>query len=548
MKRFLCILLCLMIAAPCAFAAEDITLPFKFEHQYAKNGVKGTVSITASGVADWLDVLLPFTASKIQVRLIGEPQGDYDIPGDDDWQLKLYVEDEQEAAHGTTYIYGVDNQVYLSSELLPDTILTLPIDDANIPLNLIKGQLVDVLLDIDPMDMTQTEAGENATIYTALAGLGRISDEEYETLWAPVLEKYETELDMWLTAYGTEPVIAGSAGAMTMKTSYVIPVADLKTEAKKIIAMILYDYDLQTLLKPHFTPEQQATYLNPALGYFYEACIDLIELDGDIVLEREMTALGETIGMSISLPMPAMPDEIISTLNTSAENLLELPYSDAFSGISRLVINQAGDDMKIMLHSNKRTLTLAINDTLSNAESASYKGFMTIEPADGLDEPRLSAAFACKTSHVIWQDETGNLHDDTGVALSIEPDPAFIEQAISENAAYIDFDPLSIDLSTDFYSKTESMESSTRVTITCALKLPDADVNVKASLRTTAAWPMENLPTSGAENLLTLSDDRKADLLSKLLINTITTMSSLSAPAAPTAAPAPEGPTELPLP
>ena len=75
MKRFLCILLCLLLAAPAAMA--DTYTPTKlFRQQFVTGGndLRGTVSLTVSGVAEWLDVLMPFTASKLQVRIIGERQ------------------------------------------------------------------------------------------------------------------------------------------------------------------------------------------------------------------------------------------------------------------------------------------------------------------------------------------------------------------------------------------------------------------------------------------------------------------------------------------
>ena len=53
MKRFLCILMCLMLLIPAAMA-EEMTPTKRFRQQFVVggNGMRGTVSLTASGVAE----------------------------------------------------------------------------------------------------------------------------------------------------------------------------------------------------------------------------------------------------------------------------------------------------------------------------------------------------------------------------------------------------------------------------------------------------------------------------------------------------------------
>ena len=125
MKRFLCILLCLLLAAPAAFA-DNYTPTKLFRQQFITggNGLRGTVSVTASGVADWLDLLVPFAGTKLQVRIIGERQGSESalVTDDEDWQVKLWAKDAQGGQQGMTRFFGSPEGILMESELLPDVL------------------------------------------------------------------------------------------------------------------------------------------------------------------------------------------------------------------------------------------------------------------------------------------------------------------------------------------------------------------------------------------------------------------------------------------
>lgn len=534
MKKFLCLLLCLTLFASAALAAE-VSPTKKFRNQFITggNGIKGTVSLTASGMADWLEYLLPFTASEMQVRIIGEAHGKYTEtnPDDDDWQVQLYAEDAQGTPHANTYVYGDPNAIYISSELLPDAVLMLPAEDAHIPYGIVDGELASLFLALDPLGLLTAEQDGNTPVYSALANLSQINEEEWADQWVPVLEKYYTDMDMWLAAYGAAPVIGGSTGTMTMKSSYTIPGDDVKAKAKEIIGMMVYDYDLQALLDEHFSLAQKTMYLNPALVYFYEACIDALPLNGNIVLEREMTAMGETIGMSFSLPLPQMPDELTRPAGEFLANCFSLPYTDVLADIDRISFSQSGGDISISVSSPQRTISFIIDETVTSAEAANLEGFVRINPAVGSNEAPLSASFSYKTSHVMWSDENEALHDDTTYALSIAPDLSLLDDDDPFRGIYVDFAPISIELSLNYYTKTERIESATRLQIAGKAQLPDAEIGVEADLRTASKWDMADLPTAGAENLLTMSDVRKNELLKALVENAVSAMIGMSKPA-----------------
>lgn len=539
MKRFLCMLICSMLLASTAFAADEITLPEKFRHQFATkgNGLRGTASITASGVADWLDMLLPLTAAPINVRLIGVAQGEIEIPGDEEWQLKLYTEDDQDHERGVTYLYSDGHALYLMSELLPQNLLTLPMDDPGLPFNMLNGDFISTLIDIDPASVKNQAAGENDTFYDVLSRLMKVTPAEYETEWAPVLDKYFSELDMWLTGYGSAPVVSGSTGSMTMKSSYTIPVSDLKAMTKQIIGMILYDYELQELLAPHFTLEEQTLYLNPALSYYYEACIDMLPLSGNIVFEREMTARGENIGMSVSLPIPELPADLSAAAGKAAASLLQLPYENLLSGMERLTIRQSGEEASLTLSGALRSINVSVDESATNAETATYRGFLSINPAAGVNENPLSAAFEYKKSHTLWQDEDGAPRDDTAYSFRLEPDVSMLDADDPFRNSYIQFDPISIDLAMEYYSKSKANDKATQLKLICDALLPDASVSVTMMIRTTSPWVMIDLPVEAAETVKGMSSERAAQIATEFIGNVIQTVTSLNTMPQPTAAP-----------
>ena len=99
----------------------------------------------------------------------------------------------------------------------------------------------------------------------------------------------------------------------------------------------LYDETLLTLLRPMMTEEQQAAYLNPALGYFYDACIDALPLSGDLRLSRKFSARGDTLSVAVALPLP----------------------QNAW-GYTTLTFRQEGSTTALVLNSATQTLTFSM--------------------------------------------------------------------------------------------------------------------------------------------------------------------------------------------
>lgn len=528
MKRFLCILTCLLLLLTGAAAEEGNTPVNIFRKQFIVGGFGfgGTVYVSASGVAPWLDVILPFTGAKLQLRAIGESQGEMidQVGGNDRWQAKMYTKDAQGEVQGLTYLYGDAEAIYLKSDLLPDTLLTAPVKDVHIPYQLVDQEFLSLLTAFDPMGLMVPQADGNVEAYSALAALAQISDEEWASDWEPVLEKYYTEIDMWLSAYGAAPEVSGATGNLTMKSAYKIPAEDLKAEAKYLIGLMMYDYELQALLVPHFTDEQRMIYLNPSLVYFYEYCIDMLPLNGSIYLEREVTAMGETISTSVSMPVPALPEELTAPLSEKLAEVFALPYNDILSDVQSLSYQKAGGDVSISIASPSRTISFIVDENVSNAETQQVEGFVRITPAPGNVEAPLSAAFTYKTSHRIWEDDEWVMHEDTSMYLSIEPDTSLMDADDPFRSSYIDFPALLLDATVNYSQQTDMEGRPVKLAVDIRTVLPDAEVSITASLKTAEKWAHEDLPTEGAEDMTQMDDARRDALLAEAAINALEAM------------------------
>ncbi len=541
MKRLLSLVLCLMLACSCALAETADTLPKKFNRQLTGgNGIRGYMSITASGVADWLNNLLPFTATDIQIRAIGEKQGEMSesIRDDDDWQIRFYAKDSQDKEVGTTWLYGDPAGVYFQSELLPGSVLAVPVEQVNLLYQLMRGDYADLFFSFDPLAMKAAGAQGNVPAYQAVANLLGIPAEEWEAKWLPVVEKYFLHLDLWLAGYGDPFAMTGESGALTMSANYQIPAEDLKTQAKYVIGQMLYDNDLMTLLLPYVTMEQRMTYLNPTMVYFYEACIDALPLEGDIILSREMSARGEIVSAKVSLPIPQLPEKLAAPVNAAVAAIFGLSEADVMTGMNRIEITQLGTKRGIAFAGDKCSFSIAADVTNPDENTTSYDGDIRIEPVG--DGEAVAAAFTCTTSHRIWQDEKYLDHDMTSFAFAVEPANEVLAEDDPLKGRCADFKPVGTKFSVDYRNNPYQENSAVQINYALDLMLPDASVQAEAVVRITTQMKMENLTTAGAENVLAMTKERKSALLEAFLDNASALMQNLSGAsveAAPSAEP-----------
>lgn len=484
LKRILSVLLCAaLLLGGTALAAkeDDYTLPELLYQQFAVQDypIRGSVAVTASGTASWLDFLLPLTASTLHVRLLN-------LEDSDDFQYQVFSQDDSGSQQGLTQLYRVGDTLYLRTDVLPDVLLSMPL----------------------------AESGKsNPSFYSVLAEMMAQPDILWESMWQPALEEYLNELELWLADYAAEPDTMTENGELVMRVSYVIPADDVKEQTKLMWKQALYDETLLTLLRPMMTEEQQAAYLNPALGYFYDACIDALPLSGDLRLSRKFSARGDTLSVAVALPLPQ---------NTW--------------GYTTLTFRQEGSTTALVLNSATQTLTFSMAS--ADGDQNAITGSISSVPAAFVtDAKTLQAKFTLTSQHSETQDSDGTRHDDSAWTLTIEPDTDG-----AEAADLVTFEPITAELSLQY--STESREGAPiQLRVIAALHMAEADVGVKMALRTTSRWNALTLPTQGAEDVTRMDTMRAVQLLTTASDNLTRLIAGGSAPAATTA---PELPTPEP--
>lgn len=556
MKKFLCIVLSAMLLFSFAAAETADTLQKKFVRQLtAGYGVRGYASIRAFGAAEWLNMLLPFTATDVQIRAIGEMQRDMseNVMDDDDWQIKLFAENSAGQEVGTTWIFGDPAGMYFQSELLPGETLSVPVEQIHLLYQLFKGEYADIFFAFDPYALKEPGANGNVSAYGAVAELLGIEEEVWENEWFPVLEKYLLHLDLWLSSYGDPSFVTGESGSLTMEATYTIPAADLKAEAKYIIGQMLFDNDFQNLMLPYVTMEQRVTYLNPGMVYFYEACIDALPLEGDVVLSREMSSQGDIVSTKVVLPIPPLPETLTIPIGEAVAKMLELPYDDLLAGMNLLTIIQAGGEKSLMLSGEKRLVEVKALETPVDEHTIGLDGTLRIMPNVGVDENTVSAAFSYSYGNRVWQDENYLDHDTTTFDFSIEPDLDMLSEDDPFRNAYVDFAPLALNYTVDYRNNPYQENSAVQINIDGKAKLPDAELNLEMVLRITTKLAMTQLSAEGAKSLLNMTDADCAEILTTMTTNAVNMMANLGASvsaevpeAAPTAVPT-EAPADDPV-
>ena len=128
LKRILSVLLCAaLLLGGTALAAkeDDYTLPELLYQQFAVQDypIRGSVAVTASGTASWLDFLLPLTASTLHVRLLN-------LEDSDDFQYQVFSQDDSGSQQGLTQLYRVGDTLYLRTDVLPDVLLSMPMAES----------------------------------------------------------------------------------------------------------------------------------------------------------------------------------------------------------------------------------------------------------------------------------------------------------------------------------------------------------------------------------------------------------------------------------
>lgn len=471
MKKLTCLLLTLVLlfASTAAMAKVEYTLLEKWQRQVDfGNGIKGTLTINTSGQAAWAQLLAPLADVPIELRAIHDG---------DTFQYRAYVEKGEELL-GLTQLYGDGQTVYLKSDLKPDALLSLPVN----------GDVLNTLAGVT--------AEENPSLYSAMLNLLNVPQTTWESKWQEALEPYEAAIELWLDGYASAPsVLRDESGSATVLVRYDLPAEAVKAELKALWGNVLQDATLLPLLQGELNEAQQATYLDANWQYYYDAMIDALPLEGNVVLEREMTAKGDALRTEMTFPL-------------------------AYDGWTSLSIHQAGDETSLTLVGTDKEVAIAVAQTASGEGFAAYEGTLRYVPADKTQQA-VAVTFTLAETKTTAEDEDGRSHDMTNWAITIQPD------AEHTGEGWWDVQPMEISLQVHLHSKSQQSNPVT-VDIDASVKLPDAQVDVNLYLITRSKWVMDELPTDGAVDVTTLSQEELTQQLADIGLNGLTVIQRMN--------------------
>lgn len=482
MKRILAMLLCLALClsgvnALAANSSGDFVQllyqnqPHKMLLQYlGGSGVKGTLTFAAQGDAEWVKPIADISGVELQLRAINEVLSDY--------QLKLYVQEgDAETAVTEVFSNGGDTAWFRSDFLMGN------VYRFNARQNMITGL---------------TSMGrENPSWYAALVNmLAQIGEERWTTKWEPELESAYQLIDEWLAPYATAPEMLEVNGEKRMLVRYAVPGKDVVRQMKLLLPILLGNEQLTKLVNNMMTDEQAERYLHEGYLWYFNQLLDGLTLEGNVVLERQFTALGKDYSTLVTLPMTNNP-----------------------AGIREITFMQEQDAMSLNLIQEQRTVLISAapdkDDTMAG----------TVRVYEDAGE-NMALSFELNRAVSEYTDDKEREHQDYHWVLKVRPELAFLSANDPVSGAYKQFDPFTVDVNAQYYSKpgdTSAVTLKLNAEVTCQ----GSKAGVEATIKTASPWKVDAAYNGQTVDLEKMTDEQRADLFQDWLKNAMLAISGL---------------------
>ena len=373
-KRIICLAMALVMAWTCvsALAAQYDGLPEKMMLQMELSGLKGSVTLSATGNPE-LEALLSglFRDTTLEIR---------GIRSSGQAQYQAYFQ-RGETQLGLTQFFGDEESFVLSSALAPEEKLRFSATES----------LLQQLL--------PQEEGLNPQWYTAALKILQVDAEDWTANWETALAPYEQALEMWLNGYAAAPtVIRQEDGETRMQVNYEIPASAAKTEAAALVRSMLMDESLRSLLAGVMSESQAEAYLNTEWADYYAQRIGEMDLTGTISLERQMALTGDVLYTKILLPVPAEE-----------------------TGYDTLMIYQEGDALTVTLAGSVDTLIFSITDKEEGVSGVRMQGVVERQMLDGSEGGFKTEYSLLRTTRESIDDD-GRQHQYESLTLTLTPE------------------------------------------------------------------------------------------------------------------------------
>lgn len=474
MKRFLCLLMCLMcLLLPAAHASEangeDYTVAGKLIKQlWAGSGFSATVSVevAAKEGTQAMSTLKPIVmdVSYIYVRPTATETAEHraDV-------VLMDGENALSAAHAQLK----DGALAVQADVIsPDwySFGEAPLQEGEAEAGAdLLVQLGESLLAQTGMPALASFAGQAAALLHGADGL------------EDVLESYLIRMDLWIEGYRQNAVLDKlEDGTTTMSVYYDVPPVAIKSQAKQMVLDLLSDQVTLARLQEAAGEELSQLLLNPSLQSYYFSAIDALPLASNMTIGRTVSLEGDTLELHLSLPLYDAEGGEVTLRYDRTRGEGDLP-----------------DDNTVSLESDLRAISLTYQEYSSMTGVRVIQGTLTSEPrgTEAFTVEEGAPADAQKTlalSFSLKQEESETKDDELRDVYTY--DATLNLESEGEGDAYVAIPATEITLASTFVSKElKSAATDMEATITLGGDAWDQTYTVTITGRSRQKWEPEEL-------------------------------------------------------
>ena len=350
---------------------------------------------------------------------------------------------------------------------------------------------------------------------TVLSGLNQMDTAQMETS----LETYTTKIDLWIEAYRQKAVLGKTAdGTTTMQVDYQIPATAIKSQLKQLLMDLLADTQLLPIIKAALPEAVAKQYLDPQMQAYYFYTVDELPLNGDLLISRTVSLMGETLALSMSLPLYDSEGGAITVRYERTKGEGDLPDQNSIELLSDAM--QVKADYQTY---NTLTGTTVYQGTLLRKPL----GLATFEVDAATTlateaQKTFSAVFTLSHLESVGTDEEGKDTQTSQLALTLTPeytpdtpdDDATVPNE-QQSQQYIVFDPLDVKLDTTFTSgQAKSASTAVDITLSISGERMAQSLTLQLSGKTRGKWTPQAISTTDTIAVETMAE---ADLQSLLV-------------------------------
>ena len=439
-KIFLLLIVLLIMVIGTGFAAS-ITLPVKMHNQLAiGSGLKGSFSITAEGERFNTPFLNQVKDAQFYVR---------GIQSGNDLHYYLFQKGEDELQTAVNELYRKDGVYYFRSDMVQGTILSFPT----------LNQYVEMLFPAE---------SENISSSGFVSKLISLSQEEKEEKWNPVLNRYQKELELWLSQFAVQAEsVKLESGLSALDFSYDIPMSRVNEQIISLFGEFASDAELTALLNNVMTDQEKELYLNGNLLYYYQEALNSLNINRSVRMSKRVSAVGELLRFK-----------------------LELPFDERITGYESLSLEMVDHLTIYTLTSSDKVILLALPDTESFKQSSFSLSlwFACIHTGQKEDGKTDSIAYRAdiQKKNETYKDDNDKTHETDHYHIIIEQDTKYLPED-TDISGLKKAEPIKMDADLHF-SSNYAQNSPTVLEIKINVSEGDSFLRLDGTVKSAPPW------------------------------------------------------------